>query len=102
MARFRYLSGFALEAKCYDPPSKGVGAKEPSRQISRLRHDQFGILVATSYLGITGLQGAEEDGYPVVVICGTDIAGRLKTKIRKYGSGQKVAGRAPVKRFHLI
>ena len=45
---------FALEAKCYKS-SSGVGVKETSRLLSRLRHRQFGILVTTSYLGAQGL-----------------------------------------------
>ncbi|MEH7303432.1 restriction endonuclease, partial [Neobacillus drentensis] len=42
------LVDFALEAKRYSLNS-GVGVKEISRLISRLRHRQFGILVTTSY-----------------------------------------------------
>jgi hypothetical protein len=40
---------FALEAKCYGR-QQGVGVKELSRLISRLRFRQFGVLVTTSYL----------------------------------------------------
>jgi hypothetical protein len=40
---------FALEAKCYGP-NNGVGVKELSRLISRLRHREFGILVTTSFV----------------------------------------------------
>ena len=40
---------FALEAKCY-APGHGVGVRETSRLISRLRHRQFGVLVTTSHL----------------------------------------------------
>jgi len=40
---------FALEAKCYTP-TRGVGVRETSRLISRLRHRQFGVLVTTSHL----------------------------------------------------
>jgi hypothetical protein len=47
---------FALEAKCY-APENGVGVKELSRLISRLRHRQFGILVTTSFLGTSGVSG---------------------------------------------
>ena len=72
---------FALEAKCYDPSGKGVGVKELSRLISRLRHRQFGILVTTSYLASQAYSELKEDGHPVVVICGGDITALLKTKI---------------------
>jgi len=40
---------FALEAKCY-AANHGVGVRETSRLIFRLRHRQFGVLVTTSYL----------------------------------------------------
>ena len=72
---------FALEAKCYEPDGKGVGVKELSRLIARLRHRQFGILVTTSYLASQAYQELKEDEHPVVVICGSDIAALLKTKI---------------------
>ena len=72
---------FALEAKCYAPYGKGVGVKEFSRLISRLRHRQFGILVTTSYLATQAYKELKEDGHPVVILCGADIARLLKTKI---------------------
>lgn len=72
---------FALEAKCYNPVGKGVGVKELSRLISRLRHRQFGILVTTSYLASQAYNELKEDKHPVVVICGVDIAGLLRKKI---------------------
>ncbi|MBZ5625898.1 MAG: restriction endonuclease [Acidobacteriia bacterium] len=49
---------FALEAKCY-APENGVGVKELSRLISRLRHRQFGILV-TLLSRPPGLSGASQ------------------------------------------
>lgn|GEM_PF-5943694 len=58
---------FALEAKCY-ARENGVGVKELSRLISRLRHRQFGILVTTSYLGHEAYQELRSDRHPVVVI----------------------------------
>lgn len=72
---------FALEAKCYNPEGKGVGVKELSRLLSRLRHRQFGILVTTSYLASQAYSELKEDGHPVVIICGSDITTLLKTKI---------------------
>lgn len=75
------LVDFALEAKCYNPAGKGVGVKELSRLISRLRHRQFGILVTTSYLASQAYKELKEDGHPVVVICGADIAKLLNKKI---------------------
>ena len=41
---------FTLEAKRYDL-NNGVGVRETSRLIARLRHRQFGFLVTTSYVG---------------------------------------------------
>lgn len=71
---------FALEAKCYSPDS-GVGVKELSRLISRLRHRQFGILVTTSFLATQAYLELKEDNHPVVVISGGDIAKLLREKI---------------------
>ena len=70
---------FALEAKCYGPEN-GVGVKELSRLISRLRHRQFGILVTTSYLGLQAYEELRSDRHPVIVISGADIAGIILVK----------------------
>src|SRR6202012_4030652 len=72
----RIALDFALEAKCY-APENGVGVKELSRLISRLRHRQFGILITTSFLGQQAYQELRSDRQPVVVISGADIAGIL-------------------------
>lgn len=64
---------FALEAKCYSR-SNGVGVKELSRLISRLRHRQFGVLVTTSYLDLQAYREVVEDGHPIIVISHRDIA----------------------------
>jgi hypothetical protein len=71
---------FALEAKCYDPGGKGVGVKELSRLLSRLRHRQFGVLVTTSYLASQAYSELKEDKHPVVIISGGDIVETLKSK----------------------
>lgn len=71
---------FALEAKCYSP-DLGVGVKELSRLISRLRHRQFGILVTTSFLATQAYQELKADNHPVVVISGGDIAKLVREKI---------------------
>lgn len=63
---------FALEAKCY-AVTNGVGVREVSRLISRLRSRQFGILVTTSYLADQAYQEIREDGHPIVVIGGNDM-----------------------------
>ncbi len=71
---------FALEAKCY-ASTHGVGVKELSRLISRLRHRQFGILVTTSYLADAAYNELLEDSHPVVVISAVDIATIIKHKL---------------------
>lgn len=70
---------FALEAKCY-ALNNGIGVKQLSRLISRLRHRQFGILVTTSYLSQQAYNELIEDNHPVVVISAADIAQKVKEK----------------------
>jgi hypothetical protein len=70
---------FALEAKCYAPGGDGrqqttVGVKELARLISRLRNRQFGVLVTTSAVSRQAYQELREDGHPVIVLAGKDIA----------------------------
>jgi hypothetical protein len=81
---------FALEAKCY-APGHGVGVRETSRLISRLRHRQFGVLVTTSHLDSQAYKEIREDGHPVIVLAGRDITDILKksgldtiTALRRY------------------
>lgn len=85
---------FALEAKCYSPGVGGltlntVGVKEVSRLISRLRHRQFGILVTTSAIAKQAYEEVREDGHPVILLCGRDIAALLVGK--GYNTPKKVA-----------
>lgn len=68
---------FALEAKCYGPQG-GVGVKDTSRLISRLRHRQFGVLVTTSYVLQQAYEEIVEDEHPVLIISGSDIVSILK------------------------
>jgi hypothetical protein len=70
---------FALEAKCY-APGHGVGGRETSRLISRLRHRQFGVLVTTSHLDAQAYTEIREDGHPVIVLAGRDIVDMLKAQ----------------------
>jgi hypothetical protein len=56
----------------------GVGVRETSRLISRLRHRQFGVLVTTSHLDTQAYREIREDGHPVVIIAGHDIVDILK------------------------
>lgn len=85
---------FALEAKCYAPGIGGlslntVGVREVSRLISRLRHRQFGILVTTSAIAKQAYEEVREDGHPVILLCGRDIAELLVGK--GYNTPKKIA-----------
>ncbi len=71
---------FALEAKC-NHRDNGVGVREISRLISRLKHRQFGILVTTSYLAAQAYKEVKVDQHPVVVIAGIDIVRTLKERV---------------------
>lgn len=68
---------FALEAKCYKP-GHGVGAKEVSRLISRLKRNDFGVLVTTSHITSQIYREVREDGHPVVFVTGADIIAILR------------------------
>lgn len=68
---------FALEAKRY-ALTTGVGVKEVSRLISRLRHRQFGVLVTTSYLAPQAYEEIRADEHPVVVVAARDIVDILR------------------------
>jgi hypothetical protein len=71
---------FALEAKCYAPGhGVGVGVRETSRLISRLRHRQFGVL-ATTPPRRPRLTEIREDGHPVIILAGRDITDILKAQ----------------------
>lgn len=72
------LIDFSLEAKCY-ALHNGVGVRETSRLISRLRHRQFGILVTTSFVMKQAYKEIKEDGHPVIIVCAEDIANVLKS-----------------------
>ncbi|MEH6892219.1 restriction endonuclease [Bacillus sp. JJ864] len=71
------LVDFSLEAKRYEI-NNGVGVKDTSRLISRLRHRQFGILVTTSYVGMQTYKEIIDDEHPVVVISAIEIVLILK------------------------
>ena len=76
---------FALEAKCYKLGS-GVGVKELSRLLSRLRHRQFGILVTTSHLGGQAYAELKKDGHPVILISAVDIVTVLRRSVGSIAS----------------
>jgi hypothetical protein len=68
---------FALEAKCKGI-AHGVGVKDVSRLISRLRHRQFGILITTSFVRPTAYKEIKDDGHPIIVLAAADIAQLLR------------------------
>lgn len=63
----------ALEAKCYGV-NNGVGVREMSRLISRIRYRQFGILVTTSYVDKQAYSEVVEDQHPILIVTASDIA----------------------------
>ncbi|WP_298672548.1 restriction endonuclease [uncultured Sphingomonas sp.] len=86
---------FALEAKCHAIAS-GLGVKVLSRLISRLRHRQFGMLVTTSFLTDQAYGELVEDGHPIVVCAGGDIAQLLIEKAN-LASASQASRIAPVR-----
>ena len=72
---------FALEAKHFNPTSKGgVTVEHTKRLISRLRHRQFGVLVTTSFVSKQAYAEIIADQHPVVVISGRDISRLFQSK----------------------
>ncbi len=71
------LVDFALEAKCYAPPT-AVGVSDMSRLISRLRHRQFGVIVTTSCVDLQAYKEIKEDQHPILVIAARDIIELLR------------------------
>jgi hypothetical protein len=71
---------FALEAKLYAPGGRGVGVKEVSRLISRLRHRQFGILVTTGHVAPQAYREIRTDQHPIVIMSSIDIVNLLRQK----------------------
>jgi len=78
---------FSLEAKCY-APGKQANVRDTNRLISRLRHRQFGVFVTTAAVGRQAYEELREDGHPVIVISGHDIADLLKQQ--GYGTAAAV------------
>ncbi|WP_069163878.1 restriction endonuclease [Nocardia altamirensis] len=68
---------FALEAKCYGQDS-GVGVREMSRLISRIRHRQFGVFVTLSYFNRQVYDEVRTDGHPIAMVCGRDVVDVLR------------------------
>ena len=67
----------ALEAKCYGV-NRGVGVREMSRLISRIRYRQFGIMITTGFVDTQAYSEVIEDGHPILIVTASDIAGILR------------------------
>lgn len=64
---------FYLQAKCYKD-NHGVSVSDTSRLISRIKNRQFGIMMTTSYVNDQAYQELLDDGHPIVLITGRNIA----------------------------
>jgi hypothetical protein len=67
----------SLEAKHW---TGAIGVKPMMRLISRLKHRDFGVFITTSHFEKTVQEELIEDGHPVVLIAGGDIARILISK----------------------
>ncbi len=73
----RIALSFSLEAKNY-ASKNGVGVKEISRLVSRIRHREFGVLVTTSYVSEQAYEEIRGDQHPIIVFSGADIVETLQ------------------------
>lgn len=73
------FADFALEAKAFQAES-GLGVKETSRLISRLRHRQFGVIVTTSFVSAQAYRELREDRHPVIIVSGGDVVRILRKR----------------------
>lgn len=63
-----------LEAKCYNyKTDTAVPLKAISRFISRLRHNDIGLFVTTSFISSSTYKEIIDDGHPIIIISGKDI-----------------------------
>lgn len=74
----RISMDFALEAKCYRS-GNGVGVREVSRLISRIRHRMFGVFVTTSHFDRQAYEEVRNDGHPIVLVAARDITDALRS-----------------------
>jgi len=63
----------SVEAKLWNEAG-AVGVKPMMRLISRLKHRDFGVFVTTSFFDKTVQAELIEDGHPVILVSGGDIA----------------------------
>ena len=67
------LLSASVEAKLWDLQS-AVGVKPMMRLLSRLKHRDMGVFVTTSYFERQVQEELIEDGHPVILVSGGDIA----------------------------
>ena len=77
-----------VEAKRWNPAT-AVGVKPMMRLIARLKHRDIGVFVTTSFFDGQVQRELIEDGHPVLLISGGDIARLLHS--RELGSDQNIA-----------
>ncbi len=69
----------ALEAKLFAEDT-GVTVRHMSRLISRIKYREFGVFITTSYIASQAYKEVHEDGHPILMITGKDIADILRRK----------------------
>jgi hypothetical protein len=69
----------SLEAKCWRPKAS-VGVKPMMKLVSRLKYRDFGVFMTASNFDRTVQKELIEDGHPVVLVAGGDIARMLISK----------------------
>jgi len=74
-----------VEAKHWSPTS-AIGVKPMMRLISRLKHRDVGVFLTTSFFDYQVQEELIEDGHPILLVSGGDIA-RLLIQ-REIGSGE--------------
>jgi hypothetical protein len=67
------LLSASVEAKLWNP-RQAVGVKPMMRLLSRLKHRDMGVFVTTSFFERQVQQELIEDGHPVILVSGGDIA----------------------------
>jgi hypothetical protein len=71
----------SLEAKRWNPAS-AVGVKPMMRLIARLKHRDIGVFVTTSFFDLQVQKELIEDGHPVILMSGGDVARLLISRER--------------------
>lgn len=69
----------ALEAKLFSDDT-GVTVKHMSRLISRIKYREFGVFITTSYISNQAYKEVKQDGHPILIVTGRDIAETLIKK----------------------